>query len=94
MTHEEAINIIRIAIAEVEWNYPLNYAEAFDKAILSLDKQIKRKPNNIRIRRNFISFDCPICGTQHVYANEGVMYSYCSVCGQAIDYSNIFEEDK
>lgn len=38
MTAEEAINIIKIAIAEVEWNYPLDYAEAFKAAIEALNK--------------------------------------------------------
>ena len=38
MTAEEAINIIKIAIAEVEWNYPLDYAEAFKAAIEALKK--------------------------------------------------------
>ena len=38
MTAEEAINIIKIAIAEVEWNYPRDYAEAFKAAIEALKK--------------------------------------------------------
>ena len=36
MTIEEAINTIEIAIAEVEWVYPINYAAAFDIATSSL----------------------------------------------------------
>lgn len=36
MTNEEAIQIIETAIAEVEWEYPMNYAAAFDKAIEAL----------------------------------------------------------
>lgn len=36
MTNEEAIKIIEIAIAEVEWNYPLEYSVAFEKAIEAL----------------------------------------------------------
>lgn len=39
MTYKEAKDIIRVAIAEVEWNYPLEYAMAFEKAIEALDKQ-------------------------------------------------------
>lgn len=30
MTHEEAIKTIQVAIAEVEWNYPMNYSVCKD----------------------------------------------------------------
>lgn len=40
MTYQEAIDIIKIAIAEVEWNYPMEYAIAFEKAIEALEKQM------------------------------------------------------
>ena len=40
MTPQEAIETIKVAIAEVEWNYPMNYAVAFEKAIEALEKQI------------------------------------------------------
>ena len=45
MTHKEAIETIKTAIADVEWNYPLEYAEAFEKAIEALEKQreVERK---------------------------------------------------
>jgi hypothetical protein len=39
MTPTEAIEIIKIAKAEVEWNYPLDYQLAFDEAIKALEKQ-------------------------------------------------------
>lgn len=38
MTYEEAIKTIKIAIAEVEWNYPMEYAVAFEMAIKALEK--------------------------------------------------------
>ena len=37
MTNEEAIELIRIAQAEIEWDYPMEYAIAFDKAIEALE---------------------------------------------------------
>lgn len=40
MTPQEAIKTIKIAIAEVEWNYPMDYAIAFEKAIEALEKQV------------------------------------------------------
>lgn len=39
MTAQEAIKIIEVAIAEVEWNYPLDYAIAFEKAIEALKEK-------------------------------------------------------
>lgn len=41
MTNEEAIETIKTAIAEIEWEYPMNYATAFDMAIEALEKQPK-----------------------------------------------------
>lgn len=38
MTNEEAIKTIKLAIAEVEWNYPMDYAIAFETAISALDR--------------------------------------------------------
>lgn len=43
MTNEEAIKTIEVAIAEVEWNYPMDYAIAFETAISALEKQIPKK---------------------------------------------------
>lgn len=39
MTNQEAIDIIKNAIAQVEWDYPMDYAAAFDMAIEALEKQ-------------------------------------------------------
>ena len=36
MTNREAIDIIKVAISEIEWEYPLEYAIAFEKAIEAL----------------------------------------------------------
>ena len=66
MTNEEAISTIKIAMAEVEWYYPMKYAEAFEAAISALEKQIPKKPK--RVDKNYV-FDgnwktiCPCCGT-------------------------------
>jgi hypothetical protein len=38
MTYDEAINTIKIAIAEVEWEHPMNYAVAFELAIKALEE--------------------------------------------------------
>jgi hypothetical protein len=39
MTRQEAIETIKTAIARVEWEYPLDYAVAFDMAIEALSQQ-------------------------------------------------------
>lgn len=38
MTDKEVAEIIKVARAEVEWEYPMEYAAAFDRAIEALDK--------------------------------------------------------
>lgn len=42
MTSKEAIETIKIAIAEVEWEYPMDYSVAFDKAIEALEEVDKK----------------------------------------------------
>lgn len=49
MTKDEAIETIKTAIAEVEWEYPMNYAAAFDMAIEALEKQPKWIPVSERL---------------------------------------------
>ena len=38
MTNQEAADLIRRAIAEIEWEQPMEYAAAFDKAIEALER--------------------------------------------------------
>lgn len=40
MTSEEAIKAIKMAVSQVEWEYPLEYA-AFDMDVEALEKQSK-----------------------------------------------------
>lgn len=47
MTNEEAIKTIEIAIAEVEWNYPMDYATAFENAMSAIEKQMPKKPLDV-----------------------------------------------
>lgn len=61
MTASEAIKIIKTAIAECEWNAPLDYAAAFDMAINALkqvDEMEKLKP-------------CPFCGGEAKFVDNG-----------------------
>ena len=59
MTPEEAIRIIEVAKCECEWNAPLEYQKAFDKAISALAEQIPRKPQEGNVH---IVYICPNCG--------------------------------
>lgn len=53
MTTQEVIDTLKIAIAEVEWSYPLDYAVAMEMAIKALEKEIPIKPI-IQKEENFI----------------------------------------
>ena len=87
MTNEEAIKTIKTAIAEVEWNYPMDYATAFENAISALEKQIPQAAEH----EDGAWSICPCCGgsvcndTEHAVNRE---VSYCEHCGQAFDWSD------
>lgn len=89
MTPQETIETIKIAIAEVEWNYPMGYAVAFENAIKTLEKQIPKKPIDDR----YPWCICPTCNgsvyvkhiQEHIHNEET---TYCEHCGQALDWSD------
>lgn len=83
MTPKEAIKIFEIAKAEVEWNYPLDYAIAIDTAIEALEKQIPKKPISLGEDIDRDVGQCPNC-KEIIDTYED--YKYCSDCGQAIDW--------
>ena len=95
MTAEEAIKTIQVAIAEVEWNYPMEYAIAFETAIEALDKQVAKrpKPHTVDVEKLKIGnanwckgttvYRCPNC-------NDFISrtYDFCYKCGQKLDWSD------
>ena len=87
MTNEEAINTIKVAIGEVEWNYPLDYTMALEFAISAIKKQIPK----VAEHEDGVWSICPCCGgsvcndTEHAVNKE---VSYCEHCGQALDWSD------
>ena len=85
MTPEEAISIVKCAIGEVEWNYPLDYAEAFEVAIEALEKQVVKKPIPAEEQdiRYVMKYTCPSCGKH--FTGTGIA-DYCYHCGQALDW--------
>lgn len=93
MTAEEAIKTIQIAIAEVEWNYPLDYSIAFKTAIKALEKQIPKKPINEKCY-----YICPCCRGELGVSDDDIfiyklsMPKYCSNCGCVLDWSEVKNE--
>lgn len=88
MTYEEAKDILRVAAAEVEWNCPLDYTEAFKKAEEALGKQIPQRPINLSnapLDAYCAIFRCPRCKGRLKMKSKG---AYCDKCGQAIDWSD------
>ena len=80
MTAEEAIKTIQVAIAEVEWEYPLDYSVAFKTAIEALEKQIPKKVTKSA---------CPSCNRIFLFRHsEKRKGDYCDNCGQALDWSD------
>ena len=80
MTAKEAIKTIQVAIAEVEWNYPLDYSIAFKTAIEALEKQVAKK-----VTKSV----CPSCNRIFLFRHgEKRKGDYCDNCGQALDWSD------
>ena len=50
MTRKEAIETIEMAISQIEWDYPIDYVAAFDKAV-----EILNQPEIVRCK------DCKHC---------------------------------
>ena len=82
MKPEEAIKTIKIALAEVEWNYPMDYTVAFEEAIMALEKQIPKKPSQDSIGL----YHFPTCPNCH---KELESYDHHCDCGQRLDWEEI-----
>lgn len=79
MNLREVIKTLEIAKAEVEWDYPMDYAVAIDEAIKAVDRQI---PKKTELKGEY--YVCPVCGV-YQETSEGNP-PYCINCGQAIDF--------
>ena len=100
MTNKEAIETIKIAMAEVEWDYPMDYTVAFEMAIDALEKQIQKKvvEENLEKFKDGVwipkkEYFCPTCKS-----NLGIkekwrdITDYCPWCGQALSWGDCDEE--
>lgn len=86
MDYEEAIKTIKIAKAEVEWNYPMSYQEAFDIAIGCIEKCMPKKPKMFIDRTSWVEcYACPTC--------KEMLGKGCgcvnNTCNQRIDWSGV-----
>lgn len=73
MTEQEAIDIIKTAIAEVEWYYPMDYAAAFDVAIKAMEKA--KDPDMVKVVRcrDCVEWEAPTKAEQ----SEGETFGRC-----------------
>ena len=85
MTPEEVIKTLEVAKAEVEWNYPMDYAVAIDEAIKAMEKQIPKKPVSKYKYRDGENV-CPSCETENRCRIVMFWEKFCPDCGQAIGW--------
>ena len=86
MKIEKIIETIKIAAAEVEWNYPLDYTIALDEAAELLEKQVPKKPKTyLETGYGYWMWKCPNCGDEWAF-RESYCHNYCPNCGQRIDW--------
>lgn len=85
MTAKEAIQTIEAAKAEVEWNYPLDYAAAFEMAIKALEKQMPKKPISCDGRDWYL---CPNClrAIKKRIEDSDHDIKFCPFCGKALGW--------
>ena len=88
MNLKEVIKTLELAKAEVEWDYPMDYAVAIDEAIKAVEKQIPKKPKVIDRWRM-----CPRCYEEYGFSYDiligmrGLKTGECRClnCGQVIE---------
>lgn len=93
MTREEAIKIIEVAKAEVEWEAPLDYQIAFDFAIEALKQYAQREKGKWIIKDNpgtgWYRVTCSECGEDVTsvipmigfFPNAKALWDFCPDCG-------------
>jgi len=89
MTNEEAIKTIEAAVSESEWEYPMEYAAAFEKAIAVLkndavpvvhghwEEKIDENADSFFRRK----FSCSACCEWQTYGET----KFCPFCGAKMD---------
>lgn len=93
MTPKEAITTLKLMQAQIEWDYPMDYAAAIDMAISALERQIPKQPDYISngySPEGVAVWDayCPNC--EYELDEETI----CPKCGQVIDWEVAEDDDK
>lgn len=80
---KKAIEILKAAIAEVEWDYPMDYAVAFETAIEALEKQVPAQVDPTAVSRlkghkaawlpDFATVECPSCSYTMITHGEKML---------------------
>ena len=55
------------------------------RADAALEKQIPKKPFYDKNRDDFNAYKCPVCNDEYMILSGD---NYCTVCGQALDWSD------
>lgn len=85
---KEIIDTLKIAKAEIEWNYPLNYQIIFDKAIKIIEKRLPKAVSKSYDDRH--DYLCPACrmmiGERMEWNGEEIQAipPFCKFCGQRV----------
>ncbi len=93
MTNQEAIDIIKVAIAEVEWEYPMDYAAAFDMAVKALEKQEPIAPEVYTVvvsqygYAEHTGYRCGVCKCGLI-RNTNWRQKYCPACGRPVKWND------
>lgn len=93
MKPEESIKILRkrIDLIKQDWSDMadlVEYQKALERAVKALEKQIPRKPDNIKSILDFsgryytTKGNCPVCNREKLYKSD----FYCNKCGQKLDW--------
>lgn len=97
ITREEAIKIIEVAKAEVEWEAPLDYQIAFDLAIEALKQPAQREKGKWIIKDNpgtgWYRVTCSECGEDVTsvipmigfFPNAKALWDFCPDCGAEME---------
>lgn len=93
MKPEESIKILRkrIDLIKQDWSDMadlVEYQKALERAVKALEKQIPRKPDNIKSILDFsgryytTKGNCPVCNREKLYKSD----FYCNKCGQKLNW--------
>lgn len=80
MKNEEAIKILQVAKAEIEWSAPLDYQEAIDMAIEALSEPERKKGKWIdHSDEGYV--ECPFCHSATNCDGNKDELRFCFSCG-------------